>query len=518
MTQLKAVADYPFDARVLPHNGDLERLILGALMLDPRLFAVVCALLDEKYFFLEVHRLIFVCMKKLHAEGLGFEYSLFPEEISAVAFSLCDGSFRTTELPQLCEKLRAHWQHREAIKSAMALEAALFSEGDPGALVLEHQARMEKLFEPGPGAPAGFQLYDLGNVQEWPAPELRWKIQPLIPENGIGFLSAPPKDGKSLLATDLVIHLAQSLVSDSLKWLGHFKCEKSKVLYIAREDPARRIKERAVELNGGYGFGPIPLGAVSFLIRDRFNLLEASHVDWLYRQVKEQGFDFLIFDVLNRMIPGLDELSAKDMAVMVTVLEQINRDLGVTMLLIDHTRKPQGPRAGRNKQEPNPFDLKGSVAKYGCADYMICLARTEQDGRLQVYCESKDSDERPHFFLDVSPKGSGKPKFRWAGDVGRMAGEMRAIGDGNRSIVLSALGDTGASTSEIVAGTGLNKSTVKRHLAALLDSGQVDSVGQARNCRWFTKPNRNGPEPIIIQSRPSEATLNESAQADENNT
>jgi len=73
-----------------------------------------------------------------------------------------------------------------------------------------------------------------------------WKVENIIPQGGIGFVSAPPKDRKSLLTEDLALHLAQP--AGSRLWLGKFACTPAKILYIAREDPARRIKERALEI------------------------------------------------------------------------------------------------------------------------------------------------------------------------------------------------------------------------------------------------------------------------------
>lgn len=172
---------------------------------------------------------------------------------------------------------------------------------------------------------------------------------------------------------------------------------------------------------------------------------------------------------------------------MVSKLERINRELNLTILCVDHTRKPQGQNTHRSKQEPNPFDLKGSVAKYGAADFMLCLSRTEQPGRLQFYAENKDTDERPHFFIDISPRDSGKPKFQWAGDIEKFANDMKVLGDENRKKVLTALADNYLSTADVAKRAGLQESTTRKHLAALLESDEVDRSGQARASRWFRK-------------------------------
>jgi DNA-binding transcriptional ArsR family regulator len=223
-------------------------------------------------------------------------------------------------------------------------------------------------------------------------------------------------------------------------------------------------------------------------MRERFNLVDRRHIAQLTDTVQKLRIDFLILDVLNRMIPTLDEISSKDMAVMVSVLEELNRDLGLTILLLDHTRKPVGPNSGRNHQEPNPFDLKGSIAKYGCADFMICISRTEQDGRIQVYCENKDTDERPHFFVDVSPKDSGKPKFTWAGDVAKLASDRKEVGKKNPQRVLQALTSDWTSISTLVSKTGMVKSTVSNHLKTLMEEGLVQRDGENKDTKYRLAP------------------------------
>lgn len=335
-----------------------------------------------------------------------------------------------------------------------------------------------------------FQLYDAADIESWPNEPLIWLAEGIIPKGGIGFMSAPPKDRKSLLTADLALHLAQP--GDTRPWLGKFKITPTKVLYIAREDPRRRISERVREICKSYGMSLPSPGQLQFLIRDRIHLTEILHRDWLAQTIQANGFELLVLDVLNRMIPDLDELSAKDMAQMVSILEDLNRDLGVTILCLDHTRKPQGKNLGRDTQEPNPFDLKGSIAKYGCADFMICLARTPQDSRMQVYCENKDTDERPHFFVDVSPKGSTDPKFQFAGDVEKLAADRKAIGDANREKVFQAtpIGQW-VKREEIQLASGLKESTVNDHLKALHAAGRLERTGSNRSRRYRRPPETN---------------------------
>ena len=327
-----------------------------------------------------------------------------------------------------------------------------------------------------------WKLWDANQVFAWPEEPFEWIVENLIARGGIGFMSGAPKDRKSLLALDLALHLTQSGMPRA--WLGKFPCKNCKVLYVAREDPRRRVRDRLVEVCRSYGLAIPPETRLQFLIRERIHLTDPLHREWLNGQVRNHAFDFLVLDVLNRMIPDLDELSAKDMAKLVGILEELNRTLGVTILLLDHTRKPQGRDSGRNSQEPNPFDLKGSVAKYGAADFMLCVSRTKQPGRIQLYCENKDTDLSPHFLVDVSPKDSGQPKFSWAGDVDRLANDMKAVGEGNRQKVYDAIGASWMTREEIQTQVGLSRSAIANHLKSLVAERKIEPSGKNRQSRY----------------------------------
>jgi len=164
-------------------------------------------------------------------------------------------------------------------------------------------------------------------------------------------------------------------------------------------------------------------------------------------------------------------------------LKKLNRAHNLTILMIDHTRKP--PVGQSPLQLANPFELRGSTAKYGCADFMMCVARKEQGGQLQVYCENKDTDLCPRFFVDVSPKGSTDPKFRWAEDV--VSGDLKAVGAANREKVLLAVGTDWVSAKEIRQQVTLSSSTVGDHLRHLIESEFVEKKGENNMTRYRRK-------------------------------
>lgn len=474
----------------LPNSHDAERAVLGALILENEAFEKIKIIISERDFYGENHRIIFSVISDMISEGRGVDLLTLKEEfgegvegVGGINYlaSLIDAVPTARNIVTHAGIILEKSKRRHLIKIAHAVASRLM-ESDQALSEIHTLARNEF------GAIDTIQvsieppkLFDVADAPDWPVEPLEWMVNDLIPKGGIGFLSGAPKDGKSLIAIDLCIHLAHGF-----SWLNHFSIGKAKTLYIAREDPQRRIKERITEINQSYGYPELPKDHLLFLIRDRFNLMDEVWIEWLRRKVEEHHFDFLILDVLNRMIPELDELSAKDMARMVTVLENLNRDLNLTILCIDHTRKPVGQKSERNGRDPNPFDLKGSVAKYGAADFMICLSRTEQEGQLQFYAENKDSDARPHFLVTVSPKDSGSSKFTYAGNIERFGNDRKALGDANRQKVLDSLGSTWLSPADINerCAASMGSTTVRDHLKALERQCKAERTGKGKGTMW----------------------------------
>jgi|GEM_PF-3117847 len=322
-----------------------------------------------------------------------------------------------------------------------------------------------------------WRLWDAASVNEWEAPPLAWLAEEIIQSGGIGFLSGPPKVGKSLLALDLCNTLAVGGL-----WLERYACRPTRILYVAREDPARRLKDRLEEIVTASGIGYPPNGSLTFIIREPLRLNDPKHVEELKRIALENEIELVVFDVLNRMIPGIDENKAEDVGRLVDVIEQLNRTLGVAILAIDHTRKPQSGKP----TAVDPFELKGSIAKYGCCDFIICIGR-RRNRDIEVYIENKDVDDVQRFAIAVSPKGSTEPKFQWKEDLNGQSANLPMIGQQNRAKVIAAIGREPIGKQAIARTIGLSPSTVGAHLRQLLSEGEIESTGTNKSTQYRAK-------------------------------
>lgn len=337
------------------------------------------------------------------------------------------------------------------------------------------------------GQQAGWEILDAAEHEAWTVVRPPWLVHPIIAAGTIGYVAGLPKVGKSLAVLDLLLH-----ETHGRDWLGRFTVAKPgpTVLYVAREDPAWRLRERIAEMQAAYGFPPIPPGRFLILSRERLTLTEKAHLEWLRRTVKERGVGLLVLDVLGRMLRGLRPMDEGDWAKAQDILEELNRDMGLTIALLDHSRKP--PLGSGKAGGASPVDLKGPVERYGGADWMVVLAEDEHPGRVEVYAESKDSDQRPHFIIEVAPIGAGGPKLTWVCDVQRLAKGSREVGEANREALLAVFepgkwlspADVGKRVKE--TGRPMAERTVRKHLRAMVEGQPPRLVvaGSGKNTRY----------------------------------
>lgn len=320
-----------------------------------------------------------------------------------------------------------------------------------------------------------WKVWDASLLDQWEVAPLKWLVEGVIQSDSLGFLSGPPKVGKSLLALDLC-----DALSRGRKWLDTYKCKPANVLYIAREDPARRIRDRLREVRGSKVAGE--RGKLVFLIRERVDLTSSEDIDLIKQLIVEQSIALVVLDVVNRMIPDLDENEARDVGKLVDGMEELRETLGITVLAVDHTRKPSGKEV-----HASPFELKGSIAKYGACDFILCVARRRNG--IELYFENKDTDRASLLLLAVSPQHSEPPKFGIVEELDPDASGRAQAGARNRDAVLAAIpGDEWVSRSYITQHTGLSASTAGAHLNRLLIDDRIEKVGSNRTTRYRRRP------------------------------
>jgi hypothetical protein len=224
-------------------------------------------------------------------------------------------------------------------------------------------------------------------VKELPEPS--WLLERLIPSGSLVVLYGPPKVGKSFLALDWALSMAEGC-----DWLGRATSgEPQPVVYLAGEGIGglgRRLK--AWEQHYGRQTEELPIVFPNLVV----NLFEASAVAQFLRELKEcevAAPALIIVDTFSKAMIGADENSAKDVNRGLANGDSIRREAGAAVLLIHHTTKSDA-RVER-----------GSTALRGAADVMLRL-ETRGDQTLSLVVDgARDFEPGLRIRLGFKPVG-----------------------------------------------------------------------------------------------------------------
>ena len=298
-----------------------------------------------------------------------------------------------------------------------------------------------------------------------------------ILDEGNGLILAGVSNvGKSWLAMDLAVALATGG-----QWLGHFKCEPSRVLYIDEESSLSSDYDRFKMIFNAHlmpddvvaGSTEMPL----FLAVQRGIKLDTpkGHTI-LARMLSQYRPDVVIFDALVRMHSG-DENSTKDMSSFFDRANQLRAAYGCAMVFLHHVRKPAKDDPGDDADQ-----MRGNSDIRGWPDTILMAKENEaKDGILITHAKSRDHRKLDRFEIG-RVIDDGEAAFKYRKDV--MAKPVtpeqkrRAIMD----IIQKTRGRVTVST--LAMEMGISVDTVKAHLEPMLDTGMISEVS-ARGERWY---------------------------------
>jgi hypothetical protein len=354
----------------------------------------------------------------------------------------------------------------------------------------EHEAGPEPAAEAPDPAPLPWPADDLADLP-WDAPPLRFHVDILLPEKGVVWIGAVPHAFKSLF----VQYLTMSLAADRAKVAEHFAIHsRPRVLYLANEDSRARTHARALDILRPWGRDRLPRHRWRVVSRAPINLLDAPAMTALAAHCRRHRVGVLVIDTWSAASPTADPLNAKEQLALATAVTALADVIDGLVLVVDHSRK--------NSADDwlSAAELYGPVQKGARAAHLLLLRRLRDDPRrIEVFVDSKDLDEQPRFFLQVSPTNSGLEKFVFAGTVAAAADQARQVGQDNAARILAAVpvGAEQASPAEWIAEAVAKAwpaterrrapqlSTIRRHLTDLVAAGRVRRVGKARHTRYW---------------------------------
>lgn len=185
---------------------------------------------------------------------------------------------------------------------------------------------------------------------DWPEPA--WIVPQCLPE-GLIILAGKPKVGKSWLA----LQLAQA-VSTGGEILGQ-TVDPGRVLYLALEDPPRRLADRMKKQNWSSS------AQTDFMVLGHFDSqigdLGRGGGEILAQQIRLKGYRLVIIDTFSRSITG-DQKDNEIMTNAMDPLQEIAHSQHCAVVMIDHHSK------AKHMEMDVVTDIFGSVAKGAMVD------------------------------------------------------------------------------------------------------------------------------------------------------
>jgi hypothetical protein len=323
----------------LPAAPDVERLILGAVLLDGSLYAQIASTLREDQFSDRRNRLIFRAMSRLTQQGEHIDRITVYHELDRAGetescdglsylVSLDDGLPRLPNIDSYVRMVREKADLRRVMFTCQRLLQRASSEREDASALLSEMAA-SALEAEGRGDGAGVpSVPDLPSVLDIASAEVRWTVGGWIAEGTVNVLTSEPGAGKTTLALAVA-----SAIASGEKFAG-MATTKRPALVLDRENGAAFMADVLKRLHAKDGDGLRIWGG--WLPEDAPDPASAIVLGWAL------GCDprpFIIVDSLVAFHGGDENDSTETRAFM----QHCRRlaDLGGTVLLLHHSGKAE---------------------------------------------------------------------------------------------------------------------------------------------------------------------------------
>jgi hypothetical protein len=211
----------------------------------------------------------------------------------------------------------------------------------------------------------------------WPEPV--WAVPQLLPV-GLGVLAGRPKLGKSWLA----LQVACAVATGGMVF-GQ-RVQRGKVLYLALEDPPRRLKSRMIAQSWPADADAdfLCIGEFAKAVGD----LAAGGADRLAELIAAEHYRLVVIDTLSRAIVT-DQNDSTAVTQALTPVQEMAHSCEAVVLLVDHHRKP-----GVASSSDLVADIMGATAKGAMADVIWGLYR--ERGKVEALLAVTGRDVEEH--------------------------------------------------------------------------------------------------------------------------
>jgi len=362
---------------------EIEKLVLGSILLDNTKFDIVAQTLTAADFQSESNRRIFEACQKLHAAQKPIE-GVFVADVLAGS----DGDTRAEWIPILARltdqvpNLHNIQAYVDEVKNTadkrrilQLLDKARIAAGngelDPGAIA----AKLAEYFGAFKGttriAPVAerFIVHWAAEALE-PQPEIPWIVRNLICEGSVAIFVGDAGTKKTWSLLDLAVSVALGE-----PWCGITTWPRT-ILLVDEESGPRRLKRRLGDVMRGHNAGPDLRAAwTCFNVPDFRNPGDRLE---LTKRAQEVGAGLIIVDALADIMLGGDENSVQDLQPVASNLRRLAEEIHAAVVLIHHTN-----RQGK---------FRGSSSLKGAVDSMFMVESEADSDRVLFRCEkSRDA-------------------------------------------------------------------------------------------------------------------------------
>lgn len=463
----------------LPQKPELERALIGALLVDPSRFQGVAAFLAADDFFTERYAWAYEAIGELSQQGKAVDFltvgdemekvGRFGEELDKGAFlahlsSLAMETPTASNAETYAAKIHEAAARRKLIYDVTRICQEAHDEGqDWQAVVTKAKARIDKARWDRPDKPV-LGVVSGADILTTKYPDPVWAIPSILPM-GLTILAGKSKLGKSWLA----LQIAQAIASGGV--ILDERVEQGGVLYLALEDIKEEVQERMIK-QGWTVDNAVMLDVLCMddFVRDVGDLRNGGG-ERLAAQIEHIGYRLVVIDTLSKSVSG-DQNDVEKMTRALTPLQVIAKSKNCAVMLIDHHSK------GFGASPDAVVDILGSTAKGAVSDTIWGLYRDRGKSNAQLQVTGRRVRERTLALKWDYLTGC----WQAEGDADEIALTER------RQEILDVLEVLGrAGLVDVARETGQPKSHTHNRLQDLVNAGLVirDKVG--RNVFYETR-------------------------------